>query len=173
MRLKKITGRAVTLLALGWYLFPLTQETVALAMTQPKPREVAPDFSLTGLSGNRVRLGDYHGKVVLVNFFASWCPPCRTEMPGFQRTYAAYRGRGFAVIGIALDDVSPSLLRKMKIDYPVAHANDQAVNAYGAVWSIPVSFLIGKDGRIVKKTTGLYPEGCLARDVEQALRERI
>ena len=170
MNRRKIALLPVVLLAIYSYLIPLVRERIAFATTQPAPREVAPNFSLTALTGNRIQLGDYRGKVVLVNFFASWCPPCRMEMPGFQKTYAAYRNRDFTVIGIALDDVAPSFPRSMGITYPIVMATNQVIKNYGNVYSIPISFLVGKDGRIIKKTIGPYSETSLKNDIEQALR---
>lgn len=173
MRVKgKILPLAV-LVAAAIYLFPMAQEKLAFARARPSAHEIAPDFSLAGMNGKKLRLADYRGKVVLVNFFASWCPPCKMEIPGFQRIYSAYQGRQFAVIGLALDEVSPSFLGKMGVTYPVAAATDPVVSDYGNVSSIPVSFLVGKDGRIIKKVMGLYPEASLKTDVENALSGRI
>ncbi|MBJ6723931.1 peroxiredoxin family protein [Geomesophilobacter sediminis] len=173
MKYWKITLQLVVLLAIGLYLFPLLRERVAFAGNRPATHQAAPNFTLSGLTGNRVDLGDYRGKVVLVNFFASWCPPCRMEIPGFQRTFAAYQRQGFTVIGLALDDVPPGFVQKMGMTYPLALATDHVIDAYGNVSSIPVSFLVGKDGRIIKKVMGLYSETSLRNDVERALSGRI
>ncbi|MCM0082278.1 TlpA family protein disulfide reductase [Geomonas sp. Red32] len=171
-RTKKLLQLAL-LIGIGLYLFPLVKERFAFAGAPPALHQAAPDFTLTGMSGNQVRLADYRGKVVLVNFFASWCPPCRMEIPGFQKTYAAYQGRGFTVIGVALDDVPPSFLKRMGITYPVALGNESVFNAYGDISSVPVSFLIGRNGKVVKKVMGYYLESSLKGDIEKALAGKI
>ncbi|GFO57309.1 thioredoxin [Geomonas sp. Red276] len=171
-RTKKLF-QLVILIAIGLYLFPLVKERFAFAGAPPAPHQAAPDFTLKTMSGNQLRLADYRGKVVLVNFFASWCPPCRMEIPGFQKTYAAYQGRGFTVIGVAIDDVPPSFLKRMGMTYPVVFGNDSVINAYGNISSVPVSFLIGRDGKVVKKVMGYYLESSLKSDLEKALTGRI
>lgn len=172
MKTKKKMLWIIIILAIGVYLFPVVQNRFAFARSRPAAYETAPDFFLKALAGKDVHLSDYKGKVVLVNFFASWCPPCKMEIPGFEKIYASHKDRGFAVIGIALDDVSPSFIRKMGITYPVVAANDNVISDYGNVSSIPVSFLVGKDGRIIKKIMGMYFETSMKNDVENALKGR-
>ncbi|KAB0663412.1 TlpA family protein disulfide reductase [Oryzomonas japonica] len=170
MKAKEKMIRIIIVLAAGICLFPAIHGRFAFARSRPSAHETAPDFSLKTLAGKNVRLSDLKGRVVLVNFFASWCPPCRMEIPDFEKTYLSYKDRGFAVIGIALDDVSPSFIEKMKMTYPVAMANDNVISDYGNVSSIPVSFLVGKDGRIIKKIMGMYFENSMKSDVENALK---
>jgi thiol-disulfide isomerase/thioredoxin len=136
---------------------------------KPAVNDVAPEISLADLSGKMVRLSDYSGKVVLINFWASWCPICKDEMPGFQKIYEEYGDKGFVVIGIALDDVTPSLIMDMRILYPILKTNRRVTKNYGNIKSVPVSFLIGKDGRVIKKLNNYYPENSLRDDVEKAL----
>lgn len=154
------------------YLFPVVQNRFAFAQSRPSAHDTAPDFFLKNSAGKNVHLADFKGKVVLVNFFASWCPPCKMEIPGFEKMYQSYKGRGFAVIGISLDDISPSFIEKMGMTYPVVAANDNVISNYGNVSSIPVSFLVGKDGRIIKKILGMYSETSIKNDVENALKGR-
>jgi peroxiredoxin len=163
----------IIVLAAGIYLFPLVQNRFAFAQSRPSAHETAPDFLLRDLGGRNIHLSDYKGKVVLVNFFASWCPPCKMEIPGFEKMYTSHQDRGFAVIGIGLDDVSPSFINEMGITYPVVAANDNVVSDYGNISSIPVSFLVGKDGRIIKKIMGMYFETSMRNDVENALKGKI
>ncbi len=137
---------------------------------KPAVGEAAPAISLADLSGSMVRLADYRGKVVLVNFWASWCPPCKDEMPGFQKVLLACESKGFAVIGMAINDVTPADIKESRILFPVVVANDRVKKDYGDIAHPPVSFLIGKDGRIVKKVKGVYSEADLKRDVEMALQ---
>lgn len=170
MRFKKKTlVLLVVLLLMGFYLYPAIKSRIS----RPAANGMAANFSLADLQGKKVNLSDLRGKVVLVNFWASWCPPCKMEIPGFQRVYEAYKDRGFVVIGIALDDVKPSFIRDMGMTYPVVMADNKVVKDYGNVRLIPTSFLIDKNGRIIKKIMGIYLEDTLKRDLENALVGRI
>jgi cytochrome c biogenesis protein CcmG, thiol:disulfide interchange protein DsbE len=162
----------IIVFAVGISLVLFIQHRFAFAVNTPSLHETAPEFSLTDLAGKNVHLSDFKGKVVLVNFFASWCPPCRMEIPGFEEVYTAYKDSGFTVIAIAIDDVSPSFITNMGMTYPVVVADDNVISDYGNVSSIPVSFLVGKDGRIIKKIMGMYSENSVKNDVEGALKKR-
>lgn len=162
----------VIVLVAGIYLFPVVKDRLAFAGSKPALNETAPEFSLKDLSGKNVRLSGFKGKVVLVNFWASWCPPCKMEIPGFQKTYAAYKDKGFTIIGIATDDVSQSFIKDMGMTYPVVMADDKVIMDYGNISGIPTSFLVGRDGRIIKKVMGMYFEGSLKSDVENALKRK-
>lgn len=117
-----------------------------------------------------VTLNEFKGKVVLINFWASWCPPCTNEMPGFEKVFEEYGLKSFVVIGVALDDIKLSLIRDMRITYPVVKINDRVTRDYGNVSGVPVSILLNRDGRINKKVKEFYPETTLRSDVERALQ---
>ncbi|OGW58578.1 MAG: hypothetical protein A2Z09_04425 [Nitrospirae bacterium RBG_16_43_8] len=170
--MKKVLVLLVVLLLMGFYLLPAVKNRIDFSGSRPGINGMATNFSLTDLQGKKVDLSDLRGKVVLVNFWASWCSPCKMEIPGFQRVYEAYKGRGFVVIGIALDDVKPSFIRDMGMTYPVVMADNKVVKDYGNVRMIPTSFLIDKDGRIIKKIMGIYPDDTLRIDVENALKDK-
>jgi len=146
------------------------QEVGVVAMDAP-----APDFSLRTLDGERVSLARLEGEVVLVNFWATWCPPCRLEMPGFQSVYEDYRDRGFSVVGLATDvagaGLVESFVRENGITYPVAMASDEVRLRYGGVDGLPQSFLVDKQGRVRKIVSGVFSEGTLRRAVEDLLAE--
>ena len=138
-----------------------------------KPANLA--FTVKDMHGKDVRLADYRGKVILLNFWATWCGPCKVEIPGFVELYNAYKDRGFVVLGISTDD-SPEQLRKfsrdMRITYPVLVGSDRTDitdDAYGPMWGIPVSFLIGKDGAICKRYLGLATKPQLERELTTLL----
>lgn len=150
----------------GYYGF---MSRTPFAEKKPAVGEAAPAIALAGLSGKMMSLADYKGKVVLVNFWASWCPPCTNEMPGFEKVFEEFESRGFAVIGIAVDDIKLSLVRDLRITYPVVKTSERVTRDYGGVSGVPVSILIGRDGRIVKKVNQFYPENELRADVEKAL----
>jgi len=120
--------------------------------------DVAPDFSLPDLRGNTVKFSDYRGKVVLVDFWATWCPPCKMEIPHLVELYDEYRGEGFEIIGIALDRsgaaaVEP-FVREHNINYSVVIGNANVANAFGGLTAIPTAFLVDRSGNIVRKYVG-------------------
>jgi peroxiredoxin len=121
------------------------------------PGEVAPDFALTNLAGQTVRLSDFKGKIVLLDFWATWCAPCQEEIPNFVQLQKQYAGRGFTVLGIALDDdgaaVVKPLAQKLGVNYPLVIGDTQVAARYGGIQAVPTAFLIGRDGRILKTFT--------------------
>jgi len=118
------------------------------------------DFTLKDLDGRPVRLADYRGKVLLLDFWATWCGPCKIEIPAFVELYDAYRSRGFEVVGaVALDrfaNVKP-FARQMRMNYTIVDAvdRDDIDEAFGPLVGLPTSFLISRDGRICVKHIGL------------------
>jgi cytochrome c biogenesis protein CcmG/thiol:disulfide interchange protein DsbE len=117
----------------------------------------APDFSITDLDGQTVALRSYRGKVVLLNFWATWCEPCRKEIPRFLEFQKQYGPQGFQVLGVSLDD-SDKPVRKFrdefKITYPVVMGDAKLAESYGGVLGLPISFIIDQDGRIAAKHVG-------------------
>lgn len=126
-----------------------------LATGQQKtlPDNAAP-FTLTGLDGKPVRLSDHKGKVILLDFWATWCVPCQTEVPRFVAFQNKYGDQGFQVIGISMDD-SPDPVRKFyakyKMNYPVAMGTTKVADAYGGVLGLPLTYLIARNGRIIRQ----------------------
>lgn len=118
---------------------------------------MAPEFSLPELHGGQLRLSSYRGKVVLLDFWATWCTPCREETPQFVDLQNKYGNRGFQVIGVSMDD-GPEPVRdfykQFRMNYPVAMGNAQIGELYGGVLGLPIAFLIGRDGRIYAKHIG-------------------
>ena len=161
---------AVMLLASAAEAFPFRKNRMPFAEMNPAVGERAPQISLSDINGDMVSLAGFKGKVVLVTFWASWCPPCTNEIPGFEKDYEEFESRGFTVIGIALDDVNPQLIRDLGITYPVARTSELVSGEYD-VSVAPQSFLAGKDGRILKKVDHYYEERELRADVEEALAE--
>lgn len=136
----------------------------------PRVGQRAPEIDLVSLSGAMVSLSEHKGKVVLVNFFATWCPPCRDEMKWFEKAQRKYLDRGFLVVALSLDEVKPAFAAKLGVTFPLALANDRVTEAYGEVSNVPVSFLVGTDGRVIKKVWRLYDEDDLMADIEAALK---
>lgn len=133
----------------------------------------APDFTLEGLSGYKVRLSDYKGKVILLDFWATWCTPCQTEVPRFISLQNAYGRQGLQIIGISMDD-SLTPVRKFqsrfKMNYPVAIGTAKVATAYGGVLGLPMAFLIGRDGRIVKEYNSDSDPDTMEEEIRSVLK---
>jgi len=133
---------------------------------------MAPDFTLTDLSGRRVRLSDYRGRPVLVSFWASWCIPCRDEVPLLQQAYLQHRAEHLALLGVTFRDLpsdSRRFLRAHHATYPALPDTDGAVaTAYG-VRAVPQLFFIGRDGRIRDRIYGRTGQALLDRTLREIL----
>lgn len=114
------------------------------------------DFTLTDLEGNPVSLSDYRGKVVMLEFWATWCAPCRLSVPELIELHEKYGDRGFAIIAISLDEVAEKV-REFKEEFDIPYViviDDKDVNSAYGVFSIPTTFLLDKNGEVVKKHMG-------------------
>ncbi|HKW29006.1 MAG TPA: TlpA disulfide reductase family protein [Verrucomicrobiae bacterium] len=135
--------------------------------------EAAPDFALTNLAGKTVRLSDFKGKIVLLDFWATWCAPCQEEIPSFVQLQKQYSGRGFTVLGIALDDdgaaVVKPLAQKLDVNYPLVIGDTQVAARYGGIQAVPTAFLIGRDGRILKTFVGPRSKSEWEQTIQRAL----
>jgi len=141
-----------------YWIAPVTiRQAHASGLAAAGDHPAAPDFSLPNIDGGRISLSDYKGKVLMVDFWATWCGPCRVEIPEFVELQNRYRSEGFAIVGISQDD-SPEPVRQFykefRMNYPVAMANDEVDQLFGGVIGLPTTFLIGRDGRIYAKHTG-------------------
>jgi len=135
----------------------------------------APEFTLQSLDGKTVHLADFRGKGVLLNFWATWCQPCKIEMPWFVQLQKQYGPQGLQVVGIAMDDASPEDIRKfaqdLGVNYPVLIGKEAVGDAYGGVPFMPETFYIGRDGKVVDKVVGLISRSEIEEDVKKALAE--
>ena len=127
----------------------------------------APAFSLTDLRGNELILSDYKGKVVFLNFWATWCPPCQAEIPGFVEAYAEYKDKGMEIIGISVDrggsDKVLDFVKAYQINYPVVMYTTQIIKDYEPGRGIPVTIIIDKNGMLRHKHIGYMDKGTLER----------
>jgi peroxiredoxin len=139
------------------------------------PGQAAPDFALTNLAGKTVRLSDFKGKIVLLDFWATWCAPCQEEIPGFVQLQKQYSGRGFTVLGIALDEdgaaVVKPLAQKLGVNYPLVIGDTQVAARYGGIQAVPTAFLIGRDGRILKTIVGPRGRSEWEQTIQMALSQ--
>ena len=149
--------------------------SLANASSAAASSQLAPPFQAKMLDGSVVSDDQLRGKVVLVNFWATWCPPCRAEMPGFESVYERHADSDFIVLGVAMDeggkDGVRQFLAERRIRYPVAMANDAIVQDFGGVSFLPSSFLIDRRGRIRSQVQGVYDASTLERQVEALLKE--
>jgi cytochrome c biogenesis protein CcmG/thiol:disulfide interchange protein DsbE len=137
-------------------------------------RKPAPDFALKDADGKTVHLSDYKGKVVLLDFFATWCGPCKIEIPWFTEMERKNKDRGFAVLGISMDDEGWELVKPfladLKVNYRVVIGNDQTASMYGGVEALPTTFLIDKEGKIAATHVGLASRKDFEDGIEQLLQ---
>lgn len=146
---------------------------VATSKLQGQP---APDFSLTSLDGKTLKLSDYHGKAVLLNFWATWCEPCKIEMPWFVELQNKYGAQGLQVLGVAMDDASPKEIsefaQKMGVNYPIVIGKEQVGDEYGGVQYLPSTFYVGRDGKIIERVFGLVSRSEIEANVQKALSQQ-
>jgi peroxiredoxin len=138
--------------------------------------KLAPDFQLTDLDGNNLRLADLRGKAVLLNFWATWCPPCKIEMPWFVDLQKQYGPQGLQIVGVAMDDGNAhdavaKFAKEMGLNYIVLLGNDKVADQYGGVDALPTTFYIGRDGKIVTRVFGLVSHREIEDNVRAALKQ--
>jgi len=128
-------------------------------LTQAAASKIAaPDWHLSDVDGKPVKLSDFKGKVVILDFWATWCPPCRAEIPGFVAIQKKYADKAFTVIGVSLDKEGPSVvkpfMRQLGMNYPVVMGNPKIVGDYGGITAIPTTFVIDRQGNVVTAYQG-------------------
>ena len=161
---------ATGMLYFGFSMSRRSGPTHPLGMAHGTP---APDFTLDSLDGQSMRLSDLRGKAVLLNFWATWCGPCKIEMPWFIELQKEYGPQGLQIVGVAMDDSSKEDIAKfakeMGVNYPVLLGKEAVGDAYGGVPALPESFFIGRDGKIVDKIIGLKGRGEIEESIRKAL----
>ena len=141
-----------------------------------KERKPAPEFTLTDANGSSVKLSDYRGKVVLLNFWATWCGPCTLEIPWFIELEQQYKSKGFEVLGVSMDDdgwkVIKPYVAERKVNYRVLLGNDSVSQLFGGVDALPTSFVIDRDGKIAAVHVGLAEKDEYVTEIENLLGEK-
>ena len=146
---------------------------VGLLMSAPSVRGMAaPDWTLRDIQGHRVDLAQFKGHPIVLDFWATWCPPCRMEIPLWQQLQSQYRSQGLVIIGVS-EDAGPgdvaNFLKTTPLDYRVVMADSSLDGSWGVPEGLPITFFIGKDGKIRSRAVGLEAQSELTRRVQQIL----
>lgn len=137
-------------------------------------KNLAPDFTLKLTDGKDIKLSDHKGKIVIIDFWATWCPPCKRGIPDLVEIQKRYQ-KDVIIIGISLDnetkpDVVP-FIKQYKINYPVAYGNMEVVAAFGNIEAIPTSFIVDQSGKIVDKHVGLVDKSAYINKITELLKK--
>jgi cytochrome c biogenesis protein CcmG/thiol:disulfide interchange protein DsbE len=168
-RLLLVSAAAATLLMTSCSSAP----AAGAAVRPVEKRKQAPDFTLKDADGKPVKLSDYKGKVILLNFWATWCGPCKIEIPWFMDFETRFKDRGFAVLGVSTDEEGWEVVRpyieRQKVNYRMVIATEEVAQLYGGVESLPTSFILDREGRIASAHVGLVSKKEYQDDIEQLL----
>jgi peroxiredoxin len=174
----RLSAAVATALLFGYLIAgcSTTPRSVDAASVKPgKDRKPAPDFTLKDADGKIVHLADYKGKVVLLDFWATWCGPCKIEIPWFMEMQRKNKDKGFEVVGVAMDDegweVVKPFITKMSVNYRMLIGNDTTAQAYGGVDALPTTFLIDRTGKIAAVHVGLSSKKEFEDGIEQLLQD--
>lgn len=130
------------------------------------------DFTLKDLNGKEVSLSDFAGNIVVLNFWATWCPPCKAEIPDFVEVYNAYKDKGVSFLGVSLDEDFNALVNFVsdyKINYTILHDSNSAVSNYWAIEAIPTTYFLDEEGNVLDSVVGQMPKENLISTIEDLL----
>jgi thiol-disulfide isomerase/thioredoxin len=137
----------------------------------------APDFELKTLDGKKVKLSELRGKAVVVNFWATWCGPCKLEMPWLVDLQTKYADKGLVILGLSVDEGSSekiaSFAKDMGVNYPVLRSTDEVSNLYGGIDGLPTTFYVGRDGKVIEQAAGLVSKDVIEDDIKLALAHGV
>ena len=156
---------------------------VKLNLADAKDAKPAPQLTLKDIDGKELSLEQYRGKVVLVNFWATWCEPCQVEIPWLIEMQQKYSAQGFTILGVAMDEEGASVVTpwvqkerfdvngaKAAMNYPIVIGNDAAADKFGGLLGYPTSVLISRDGKILKRITGIITPEEMSKSIESQLQ---
>ena len=165
MKLSRLLYFLALVLAAGLFFSPVRADPVS-----PVP---APGWELKDVNGQPVNFSQFKGKVVVLDFWATWCPPCRSEIPGYVRLQEKYKDQGLVIIGLSMDQEGPDVVKKFMADfhinYPIVMADDSVAQAFGGVDGIPTTFIIDRTGKIRDKKVGAMETA----EYEKVLRQYL
>ncbi|MBI5207535.1 MAG: TlpA family protein disulfide reductase [Candidatus Firestonebacteria bacterium] len=141
------------------------------AKNNKKAYQKAPDFTLKNMSNESVTLSNLNSKIIIINFWATWCPYCIMEMPDFVSLYNTYKNNGVAILGIALDDEESvqSFLKKNKINYPILMGTNDVRQAYGGIRGLPTTFVLNNKKEIVASFEGKVDKAVIENEIKKLL----
>jgi peroxiredoxin len=145
------------ILVLATAAAPTARDAKSLGLQAPKEEVEAPDFSLPDVAGRATRLKDFRGKVVFLNFFATWCEPCRVEMPAMEQLYQMYRDKGMVVLAVDIRESAKDVrtfTQELKLSFPALLDGDGSVAYTYGIRPVPATYLIGRDGKILWRAFG-------------------
>ena len=146
---------------------------VEAAVKAEKDRKPAPEFALKDANGQTVKLSDYKGKVVLLDFWATWCGPCKIEIPWFIEFEQTYKDKGFSVVGVSMDEEGWSVVKpyieQRKVNYRILLGTEQVGQLYGGVDSLPTTYLVDRSGRIASVHVGLSEKDGFQNEITRLL----
>lgn len=168
-----ITKSSLRIAAVGMLLSLAVAPAFAVSLKKPAERKTAPAFELKNAEGQPVKLSDYKGKVVLIDFWATWCLPCKAAMPWMNELAAKYKAEGVEILGISMDDdgwdVVKPFLAEMGVKYPIVMGNKRVGYLYGEVDNLPVAFFVDRD----QKVAGIHLGAASRKQFETAIQSLL
>jgi len=152
---------------------PVSEPSPSPTPEAPKKGDIAPDFTLEQIPSGKMQLSSLRGKAVLINFWATWCEPCKLEMPWLVDLQKKYGSQGLEIVGVSMDDEDNSEIqkfaRKMGVNYPILKGTEDVAEQYGGLDGLPSSFFVDRSGKISDAVIGLVSQSVIEEDIKRAL----